>query len=62
MSYSLGHRQLHPSLQALVVRVAQFIGTPHIQFMLLASSPLLFRKLMAAIVLLAKLIGLIELT
>ena len=58
----LGHRQLHPSLQALVVRVTQFIGTPHVQFMLLASSPLLFRKLMAAIVLLAKLIGPIELT
>ena len=54
----LGHRQLHPSLQALVVRVTQFIGTPHVvQFMLLASSPLLFRKLMAAIVLLAKIIG-----
>ena len=47
-----------PSLQALVVRVTQFIGTPHVvQFMLLASSPLLFRKLMAAIVLLAKIIG-----
>ena len=57
----LGHCQLHPSLQALVVRVTQFIGTPHVQFMLLASSPLLFRKLMAAIVLLAKLIGPIEL-
>ena len=54
----LGHRQLHPSLQALVVRVTQFIGTPHVvQFMLLVSSPLLFRKLMAAIVLLAKIIG-----
>ena len=54
----LGHRQLHPSLQALVVRVTQFIGIPHVvQFMLLASSPLLFRKLMAAIVLLAKIIG-----
>ena len=54
----LGHRQLHPSLQALVVRVTQFIGTPHVvQFMLLASSPLLFRKLMVAIVLLAKIIG-----
>ena len=51
MSYSLGHRQLHPSLQALVVHVTQFIGTPHVQFMLLASSPLHFRKLMAAIVL-----------
>ena len=62
MSYSLGHRQLHPYLQALVVRVTQFIGTPHVQFMLLASSPLLFRKLMAEIVLLAKLIDLIELT
>ena len=57
----LGHRQLHPSLQALVVRVTQFIGTPHVQFILLASSPLLFRKLMAAIVLLAKIIGPIEL-
>ena len=54
----LGHHQLHPSLQALVVRVIQFIGTLHVvQFMLLASSPLLFRKLMAAIVLLAKIIG-----
>ena len=54
----LGHCQLHPSLQALVVRVTQFIGTPHVvQFMLLASSPLLFRKLMAALVLLAKTIG-----
>ena len=55
----LGHRQLRPSLQALVVRVTQFIGTPHVvQFMLLASNPLLFRKLMTAIVLLAKIIGL----
>ena len=56
----LGHRRLYPFLQALVVRVNQFIGTPHVvQFMLLASSPLLllFRKLMAAIVLLAKIIG-----
>ena len=54
----LGHRQLHPSLQALVVRVTQFIGTPHVlQFMLVARSPLLFRKLMAAILLLAKIIG-----
>ena len=42
----LGHRQLHPSLQAHVA-----------QFMLLASSPLLFIKLIAAIVLLAKIIG-----
>ena len=54
----LGHCQLHTSLQALVVRVTQFIGTPHVvQFMLLASSPLLLRKLMAAIVLSAKVIG-----
>ena len=54
----LGHRQLHPSLQALVVRVTQFIGTPQVtQFMLLASSPLLFIKLIAAILLLAKMIG-----
>ena len=54
----LGHRQLHPSLQALVVRVTQFIGTPQVaQFMLLASSPSLFIKSIAAIVLLAKLIG-----
>ena len=54
----LGHRQLHPSLQALVVRVTQFIGTPQVtQFMLLPSSPLLFIKLIAAILLLAKMIG-----
>ena len=54
----LGHRQLHPSLQALIVRVTRFIGTPQVaQFMLLASSPLLFIKLIAAILLLAKMIG-----
>ena len=54
----LGHRQLQPSLQALVVRFTQFIAIPQVvQFMLLANRPLLFIKSIAAIVPLAKIIG-----
>lgn len=54
----LGHRQLHPSLHALVVRLTQFIDIPHVeQFMLLANRLLLFRKSIAAVVPLAKIIG-----
>ena len=54
----LGHRQLQPSLHALVVHLTQFIDNPHVaQFMLLANRLLLFRKSIAAVVPLAKIIG-----
>ena len=54
----LGHCQLQPSLQALVVRLTQFIAIPQVvQFLLLANRPLLFKKSIAAIVPLAKIIG-----
>lgn len=54
----LGQRQLHPSLHALVVRLTQFIDIPQLlQFMLLANRLLLFRKSIAAVVPLAKIIG-----
>ena len=54
----LGHCQLQPSLQALVVRLTQFIAIPQVvQFMLLANRPLLFKKSIAATVPLAKIIG-----
>ena len=43
----LGHRQFHPSLQALVVRVTQFIGTPHVVHAVHATSqyPLALQKI-----------------
>ena len=48
----------HSSLQVLAVRLDQFIGAlQELQFMLVANSPLLFKKLMAGTVLLAYIIG-----
>ena len=53
-----GHLQLHSYLQEFAVRLDQFIGAPQeLQFMLVANSPLLFKKLMAGTVLLAYIIG-----
>ena len=53
-----GNLQLHSSLQALAVCLHQFMGTPHeLQFMAVASSPLLFKKVMAGTVLLAYIIS-----